>query len=144
MVNLLFGVAFAAVGVWVWLETRGFPTLRDGHPGPALFPGILAIALTVAGLALAIQGAVQPRRLAAEFRAFSLPGPGLLRVAVVALLGLLYPLFHTQVGFVPTASALIFGVAVILRAKPLPAALVTALSTWIIYLAFTRLLGVPL
>jgi hypothetical protein len=65
-------------------------------------------------------------------------------VAVVAFLGLLYPLFHAQVGFVPTAAALIFGVAVILRAKPLPAAVVTAASTWIIYLAFTRLLGVPL
>jgi len=144
MVNLLFGVAFAAVGVWVWSQTRGFPTLRDGHPGPALFPGILAIALSVAGVALVVHGTVQPRRLAAELRAFSLPGHGLLRVALVAFLGLLYPLFHAQVGFVPTASALIFGVAVILRAKPLPAALVTALSTWIIYLAFTRLLGVPL
>jgi putative tricarboxylic transport membrane protein len=144
MVNLLFGVAFAAAGAWVYLLTRGFPTLRDGHPGPALFPGIVAVALVVAGVALALQGAVQPRRLGAEFRAFSLPGPGLLRAGVVALLGLLYPLFHAQVGFVPTASALIFGVAIILRAKPLPAAVVTAISTWIIYLAFTRLLGVPL
>lgn len=144
MVNLLFGVAFATVGVWTWFQTRGFPTLRDGHPGPALFPGILAIALTIAGVALAVHGVARPRRLAAEFRAFSLPGQGLLRVAVVALLGLLYPLFHAQVGFVPTASALIFGVAIILRAKPLPAAVVTAISTWIIYLAFTRLLGVPL
>jgi putative tricarboxylic transport membrane protein len=144
MVDLLFGAAFAAVGVGVFLQTRGFPTLRDGHPGPALFPGILALALTVAGLALVVYGVARPRRLAAEFRAFSLPGPGLLRVVVVVLLGLLYPLLHAQVGFVPTASALIFGVAIILRARPLPAAVVTAASTWIIYLAFTRLLGVPL
>ena len=144
MTNLLFGVAFALVGVWVWFETRGFPTLRDGHPGPALFPGLLGIALVACGVALALHAVVQPARLAAEFRSFTLPGYGLLRIALVVGLGLLYPLFHRQVGFVPTSAALIFGVALLLRAKWWLAAIVTVASTWGIYLAFTRLLGVPL
>lgn len=144
MTNLLFGVVFVLVGTWVWFETRGFPTLRDGHPGPALFPGLLAIALAACGLALVVPALWRPDLLAAEFRSFSLPGYGLLRVAFVAFLGLLYPLFHRQVGFVPTSAALIFGVAVMLRAKWWLAAIVTAVSTWAIYLAFTRLLGVPL
>ncbi len=144
MTNLLFGAAFALVGTWVWFETRGFPTLRDGHPGPALFPGLVAIALVACGLALLLHAVVQPTRLAAEFRSFALPGHGLLRVGLVAFLGLLYPLFHRQVGFVPTSAALIFGVALLLRAKWWLAAIVTAVSTWGIYLAFTRLLGVPL
>jgi len=144
MTNLLFGAAFALVGTWVWFETRGFPTLRDGHPGPALFPGLVAIALVACGLALALHAVVQPGRLAAEFRSFALPGHGLLRVGLVALLGLLYPLFHRQVGFIPTSAALIFGVALLLRAKWWLAAIVTVVSTWGIYLAFTRLLGVPL
>jgi len=144
MTNLLFGVAFALVGVWVWFETRGFPTLRDGHPGPALFPGLLAIALTACGVAVLLHGLLQPARLAAEFRSFSLPGHALLRVALVVLLGLLYPLFHRQIGFVPSSAALIFGVIILLRAKWWLAAIVTVASTWGIYLAFTRLLGVPL
>ena len=144
MINLLFGVVFVLVGTWVWFETRGFPTLRDGHPGPALFPGLLAIALVASGVAVLLHAIVQPARLAAEFRSFSLPGHALLRVALVVFLGLLYPLFHAQVGFVPTSAALIFGVAVILRAKVWLAAVVTAAGTWILYLSFTRLLGVPL
>ncbi|MFO8149706.1 MAG: tripartite tricarboxylate transporter TctB family protein [Trueperaceae bacterium] len=144
MTNLLFGLAFILAGTWVWFETRGFPTLRDGHPGPALFPGLLAIALATCGVALLLHAVVQPARLVAEFRTFSLQGHGLLRVLLVVLLGLLYPLFHRQIGFVPSSAALIFGVTVLLRAKWWLAAVVTVASTWGIYLAFTRLLGVPL
>jgi len=144
MTNLLFGLAFFLAGTWVWFETRNFPTLRDGHPGPALFPGLLAIALATCGVAVLLHGLAQPARLVAEFRSFGLQGHGLLRVGLVVLLGLLYPLFHRQIGFVPSSAALIFGVTILLRAKWWVAAIVTVTSTWVIYLAFTRLLGVPL
>lgn len=144
LTNLIFGAAFGLAGVWVWFQTRGFPTLRDGHPGPALFPGLLALMLIACGLAVFVSGVTQPGRLQADVRAFRLPGRRLLLVAVVAFLGLLYPLFHNLVGFVPTSAALIFGVATILRANLIVAAIVTASSTALIYYAFTRLLGVPL
>ena len=143
MTDLLFGLVFVAVGTWVWFETRTFPVLRDGHPGPSLFPGLLAWALVACGVAVAGHGLVRPRALAAEVRSLSAPGLGWLRVAFVAFLGLLYPLFHQQLGFIPTSAALIFGVALILRAKWWLAALVTAGGTYLLYASFTRLLGVP-
>lgn len=144
LTNVLFGAAFCVAGALTWFETRGFPTLRDGHPGPALFPSLLALLLIACGLAVFASGVMQPSRLQAEMRAFRLPGRRLLLVAVVVFLGLLYPLFHNLVGFVPTSAALIFGVAAILRANLIVAAIVTASSTALIYYAFTRLLGVPL
>ncbi len=142
--NVIFGAAISLAGILIWFETRGFPTLRDGHPGPALFPGLLSIALAACGVAVLLSGLYQPRRLAAEFGSIRVPVSPLLRVALVAFLGLLYPMFHAQVGFVPTSAALIFGVAVVLRANLIAAALTTAAGTAIIYYAFTRLLGVPL
>ncbi len=142
--DVVFGAAFALAGILIWVETRGFPTLRDGHPGPALFPGLVSIALAICGAALLVGGLRQPRRLAAEYRSLSVPIAPLSRVALVVVLGLLYPLLHAQIGFVPTSAALIFGVAVVLRANLLVAAVTTAASTAIIYYAFTRALGVPL
>jgi putative tricarboxylic transport membrane protein len=142
--NLVFGAAFALAGILIWFETRGFPTLRDGHPGPALFPGLLSLLLAACGVALLVSGLHRPRLLAAEWRTISVPALPLLRVALVVALGILYPLLHAQVGFVPTSAALILGVTVILRANLLVALVTTAASTAIIYYAFTRGLGVPL
>jgi hypothetical protein len=144
MADTLFGAAFTLAGAWVWVETRGFPTLRDGHPGPALFPGLLALAMIACGLAVLLSGVSRVTALRSEVRSLRVPGRPLLHVGVVVLLGLLYPLFHARLGFVPTAAALIFGVSAILRANLAVAAVVTAAGTAIIFYAFTRLLGVPL
>jgi putative tricarboxylic transport membrane protein len=144
LANLISGALIVAAGVWIWLTTRGFPELRDGHPGPALFPGVIAVALVACGGALLFDGVRRPGRLRAELGSARPAWDGVSRVVAAILLGLLYPLLQGLVGFIPTAAALILGVALMLRAKPLPATLVAAGGAAAIYLAFTRLLGVPL
>lgn len=142
--NLISGGLILAAGVWIWFYTRGFPNLREGYPGPALFPGILALTLIVCGGALLIHGAHRPALLKAELAQVRIDPRSVLNVFVVIFLGLLYPLFHNIVGFLPTSAALIFGVAVLLQARLWIAAAVAVAGTGVIYLAFTRLLGVPL
>lgn len=144
LANVISGGLITAAGIWIWFHTRDFPSLRDGHPGPALFPAILAIALILCGGALLIHGAHRPARLIAEGARLRPDPRSILNVLVVGFLGLLYPLFHSVIGFAPASAALIFGVAVLLRARAWLAAAVALGGTAVIYLAFTRLLGVPL
>lgn len=144
LANLVSGSLIAIAGAWIWLTTRGFPELRDGHPGPALFPGVIAIALVVCGGLLLFQGARRPRRLQSEIRNTRPAWAGLLRIVGAVLLGLLYPLQQGLIGFIPSVAALIFGISLMLRARVLPGAVVAVAGTAVIYFAFTRLLGVPL
>jgi putative tricarboxylic transport membrane protein len=141
--DLISGALIAVAGLVVWLMTRSFPELRDGHPGPALFPGVVAIALILCGGALLIQAA--RRRPTPDTPArLELAWPGLLRIAGAVLLGLLYPVLHDRIGFVPSAAGLILGVSLMLRARPVVSAFVALAGSVTIYLVFTRLLGVPL
>lgn len=140
--ELLAGVIFIALAVAVWVYAQGFPSLRGGHPGPALFPQVVSAFLGLSGLLLC----------AVTLRQSSVPpdsgaGPtwgGLARALLVVALASLYPLVQEQLGFIPTVSLLSFGVAFLLRAPPLPALLTSVVGTVLIYWLFTRLLGVPL
>jgi len=143
MTDLAFGVAVAGLGLWVWFFSRGFPSLRGGHPGPGLFPGILAWLMVFAGLAL-VWVALRSRTQAPSGFAIGRSWQHIAEVFLISALALAYPLLNRQLGFLPTASVLIFGVALVLRARWYVAALVAVAAAGLIYLGFTRLLGVPL
>jgi len=141
--DLVFGAAIAGLGLWVWFFSRGFPALRDGHPGPALFPGILAWLMVLAGLGLVL-AAFRSRSTAPSGFRIERRWLHFAEVLLIGALALAYPLLNRQLGFLPTASVLIFGVALVLRARWYVAAMVAVVSAGVIYLGFTRLLGVPL
>lgn len=142
--NLIAGVIVTAVGTWTWFHSRGFPTLRDGYPGPALFPGILALLLVACGVGLMVHAAMRPRELRRSLAAVRPDWPRLGELAVIAGLGFAYPLLRSYLGFLPTSVVLIFGVSAILGARWYVAAAVAVAGAVVIYLAFTRFLGVPL
>ncbi|NMB15504.1 MAG: tripartite tricarboxylate transporter TctB family protein [Firmicutes bacterium] len=50
--ELVIGGVAIALAVFVFILTLGFPQLPDGHPGPGLFPQLLAIILAIMGLVL--------------------------------------------------------------------------------------------
>lgn len=142
--DLIASAIVGGLGLWVWFFSRGFPSMRDGHPGPALFPGILAGLLVLTGIALAV---VTLRRGAAGGpSAFTIDRAWLHlgEVVVIVAAALAYPILYQYVGFLPTAMVLIFTVAIVLRARWYVAAAVSAAAATLIFFAFTRLLGVPL
>ena len=128
----------------VWLYAGTFPDLPEGHPGPGLFPRVIAAALTLSGLLLLWQGL---RHRAEEA---DKPPPDGRRQAGLGRLGLglglvvLYPLGQAVLGFIPTLTIIALGVALILRVRPVVAVGVALGSAVLIYGLFTGLLGVPL
>lgn len=134
------GAALLAFGVAVWVYAGTFPELDDGHPGPALFPRVIGFGLALAGLgllAIGVRGRVPAGRAAVAWS-------GVGRLAGVLALALAVPLAYPWVGFVPAVSVLSVAVAVALGARWWLAGAVGVGGTLLIYLLFTRLLGVPL
>lgn len=138
--DAVVGATFVATGSAIYGGTLGFPQLEGGHPGPALFPRILAALMVLFGGALAIRGLRTREAWAANW----LRGRGLAN----ALLGLgavaAYMAVVDRLGFLLTATLLLFGLMVWLHVgvpRAAAIALGVALGT---YLLFGRLLLVPL
>ncbi len=140
------GGAAVLFGAAAWGLTLPFPAMPEGHPGPALFPRLLAGLLVLFGAMLALQGlgARAPTPLAdAEVREAADRG-GLLNALLVVGAVVFYVLAVERAGFVPTVALL--NLALMRRlgvglAGALAVALVLAVG---IYLLFARLLLVPL
>ena len=141
--NLIAGVFLAGLGLWIWIYTGTFPTLQGGHPGPSLFPRVVAVGLALAGVGLAINS-LRRWQKRGDVRRPRPSGPGTLRLVLGLGLVALYPVLQNALGFIPAVAALSFFVAYTLKARPLVAALTSVLGALAIYWTFTGLLGVPL
>jgi len=152
------GLAFMALAAFVWFQARGFPELPEGHPGPALFPNLVAAGLFLAGAALAVTSLMAARSGGPEGGAQVTPeegsapdddgpdsaGRGVLRIVLVLAAVGAYPLISPATGFVASVGIVGVVVALLLRARPVAAVTTAVAGTLVIYLLFTRLLGVPL
>jgi putative tricarboxylic transport membrane protein len=142
--QLIGGIAVILLSMLVWFQSRTFPQLPDGHPGPGLFPGVVAVALFLCGAVLSASALWSPRPDRAETEGTPAPAAGGARIAAVLLALVLYPFASVAIGFVPTISITCFLVALLLKARPVPGAVTALGGTLVIYLLFTRVLGVPL
>jgi putative tricarboxylic transport membrane protein len=144
--ELVGGASALLLSILVWVQSRRFPELPDGHPGPGLFPALVAVGLLLAGAVLVLS-ALRPGGAASAAPADEAHGgaaAGGARVAAVLAAVGAYPILQPLVGFVPSVAAVCLLVGLLLRARPIPAALTAIAGTLVIYLLFTRLLGVPL
>jgi putative tricarboxylic transport membrane protein len=139
LVLILFAAAMIAV-------TLGFPAFRGQNYGPALFPRILGTGLIVCGLVLMWNGIVA-RRAGAPWVTLASWVYDPVRVTsfllVIAML-LLYILLSETVGFIPIAIVFLGGLFLWLGVKPLPAAVISVVSTLLIHWFFATMLRVPL
>jgi putative tricarboxylic transport membrane protein len=138
------GSLILALGLSVWFYAGTFPELGGGHPGPGLFPRLVAAGLFFAGLGLTLQALRKPQSRQEQQDGPPRRLPAALRVAAGLGLVVLYPLLQDIVGFILTVSSLSFGVALLLGVRPLTALVTAVAGGALIYLFFTRLLGVPL
>lgn len=141
--DLVGGLLAAVLGTAVVLHVRTFPELPDGQPGPALFPGIVGGLLVVFGLVLVVR-AVRARGEPAGEPGAAIPAQGWLRALAVIGFVVGYMLLAETLGFLVTMGVLLFLLMWLLGARPLVAAIATAVTVGFIVLVFGELLLVPL
>ncbi len=140
--DIVFGLIFACLGIFIFTQTFFYPSLERGPPGPGLFPNLLAILFIVFGGALILKAKKssategENRALLARKKvgnAFSVLGIIILYVAVV-----------DRVGFLVTSSVLLFILMKKLGAPVLRSAISSVCITLFINVMFLKILRVPL
>jgi putative tricarboxylic transport membrane protein len=143
--DAIFGLVLLALGVAVLFGVQGFPKIPGQPVGPALFPGMIASGLCIAGVLLLVGGlrtqrgqpwlawddwVRSPRHIA----------------AVAVLLGsvLFYIAAANWLGFLPTAALILLSLFLVLRVPVARAVLLAVIATLVIHFAFYKLLRVPL
>lgn len=144
--DAVFGALFVALGAAVLFGVRGFPNIPGQSVGPALFPGLIAAGLCIAGVVLVAKGWAQ-RRAGQSWLAWDpwVRSPRHV-VALAVLLGsvLLYIFAANALGFLPTAALILTALFVVLRVPPGRAVLMACLAALVVHFAFYKLLRVPL
>ena len=142
--DAVLGLLAILLGIVVFVHVQSFPTQGDGHPGPSLFPSVLSVLFMIAGAVLIAQGlrcrADQPwcQKLP------ELDARGIGNILLTLLAIVFYILVSERLGFLLTSFCVMFGLMVMLKARPLLALPVAAAMTLFIYLVFNKGLLVPL
>ena len=147
--DALWGALFALLGAAILWHVQGFPRIPGQNVGPALFPGVLAVAMVVCGAILIVTGLKARRAERAASRWAVAPEWLRSRRHVVAFMVLVasnvfYLLFVDRLGFLPTAFVYLAALMWVLRVRPAVAVLVAFLMALAIHYAFYKLLRVPL
>ena len=146
--DAVWGAFLALLGVAVLVHVQSFPRIPGQNIGPGIFPGIVAAGLAVCGLLLVVRG-VRSRRGAepvpwVRAPAWMRSGRPLLAFAVLVGVNLFYLAAVQRLGFVLTAFVYLGALLWVLRVRWAVLLPVALLGTFLIHLAFYRLLKVPL
>ncbi|MES2633553.1 MAG: tripartite tricarboxylate transporter TctB family protein [Pseudomonadota bacterium] len=143
--DAIFGLLFVALGGAVLFAVRGYPTIPGQQVGPALFPGLIAVGLCVAGLILIVKGikarAAHPWM---EWEDWVRSPRHVAALAVLIGSIVFYIVAANWLGFLPTAFLILMAMLLVLRVRIGVALVVAVVATLVIHFAFYKLLRVPL
>ena len=106
--DTVVGAGFVAAGALIFTATLTYPSLEGGHPGPALFPRLLAWLMAGFGGFLSLKG-LRARDVSDAVAWRSLHrNPGFLNALVVLGGVLAYVLLVERVGFLLMGAAVLF------------------------------------
>ena len=147
--DTLWGALFALLGAAILWHVQGFPRIPGQNVGPALFPGVLAVAMLVCGAILIVSG-LKARRVDGAASRWSVAPEWLrsrrhvLAFVVLVASNVFYLLAVDRLGFLLTAFVYLAALMWVLRVRlavTVPVAFLMALA---IHYAFYKLLRVPL
>jgi len=137
-VESIIGIIILLIGVFVFITSRQFPPMPEGHPGPGLFPSVI-------GVCFIICGALQ---LLSSFRSSEIDSVGFsgdwIKVVLMFVVIFVFPFVKEFLGFLPSISIAVFVVGLLMRLPVLHAVLAAIGTTGFIYLIFDLTLHVPL
>jgi putative tricarboxylic transport membrane protein len=137
--DVIAGAVLAALGVYIFLESRNWPYYNEDGPGPAFFPSWYGIVMVVLSLAL-IVSAVRKAQKPGEY-----DWPGIGRALVTWLAFALSAALMGWLGFLVSFALLTFFIVIyVYRQPPLTAGIVAVSSAVGFYLVFPLALSVPL
>ncbi len=143
--DAVFGALLLALGLAVLVGVQGFPKIPGQQVGPALFPGLIAVGLSVGGLILLVRGwrarAQQPWLVLQSW----VRSPRHLWALVLLIVSVLfYMLASAWLGFLLCSTLILSALFAVLRVPLARAVLTAAVVTLLIHFAFYKLLRVPL
>ena len=144
--DAVFGALFLALGAVVLLAIQGFPKIPGQPVGPALFPGIIAVGLCIAGVVLLAKG-WQAHRGGERWLAWEawVRSPRHVAALLVMLGSVLLYIFAAQaIGFLPIAVLILVALFVVLGVPPGRSVLIAVIAALVVHFAFYKLLRVPL
>ena len=141
--DVIYGAVFIALGIFIFTQTVSYPSLEKGHPGPGLFPNLLAILFIIFGSVL-IYKALKP--LSAKGGEKEVPsGPKKVSNAFFVLgIVIVFVTVFNSVGFLITSAVLLFLLMKKLGVTLLRSAIASLVITLFINLMFSKILRVPL
>lgn len=143
--DAIFGAVLLALGLLVLFAVQSYPKIPGQPVGPALFPGMIAFGLCIAGSLLIVGGLRHRGSQAWVVWEDWVSSPRHL-LALAVLLGsvVFYIAAANWLGFLPTAFIILLAMFSVLRVAPGRAVLVAVIATLVIHFAFYKLLRVPL
>ena len=141
--DIIAGGIFIALGIFIFTQTFTYPSPEKGHPGPDLFPNLLALLFMIFGGVLVFkafktsvreeESSESPPKPKKIINAFFVMGVIAVFVALVNLLG-----------FLVTSAVLLFILMKKLGVSLLKSAITSIVLTLFINLMFSKILRVPL
>ena len=139
--DAIIGLIAIVLSIAVFIHVQSFP-LNEGYPGPSLFPMVLSVLLCIAGIVLVVKGLKSKQPWFQRLPQLDLRGCCNILMTIVAIL--FYINASETLGFLITSFIVMFGMMILLRAKPWIALPVAVGMTLFIYLVFSKGLLVPL
>jgi len=143
--DLIGGGIFTALGIFIFILTFQFPSLEGGHPGPSLFPRILAILFIFFGGIIVLRGLRAGKKEPESAPAEEIPVPRNYfdPIFVFILIGA-YMILSNWLGFFITSTLILFLMMIKLRVPYLRSLVISILLTLFVNFMFYKILRVPL
>jgi putative tricarboxylic transport membrane protein len=141
--NKVIGLVIILFGGAVLIDTRSFPSLENGYPGPSLFPNILAVLFIIAGIVLVVQG-VRSSEKFLKFDTAGISRGGVVNILLVLVAVLFYILLSDFLGFQITSFILLAGIMKWLKVSTFWSLSMSVVVTEAIYILFAKILLVAL
>ncbi|MDP1990690.1 MAG: tripartite tricarboxylate transporter TctB family protein [Syntrophales bacterium] len=138
------GGIFIALGILIFSSTFSFPILDGGHPGPSLFPRVLAVLFIFFGGIVILQGWRSAKVKTEESSEEEGPPPNRFNPILVIILVAAFIALAPEVGFVIAGAVLLAILMLRLRVSVLKSVIVSILLVAAIYTVFAKGLRVPL
>jgi putative tricarboxylic transport membrane protein len=141
--DLMGGGIFVCLGIFILIWTLGFPTLDKGHPGPALFPRILAALFIFFGGIVFYRGWKDGETGEESDEEASLPQNYFNPIFVLILVGM-YIGLSPVLGFYISSTLVLFLMMLKLQVPYLRGIMISVFLTLFVNFMFSKLLRVPL